>query len=1713
MGLRPDLPERVNIVKDFVRNTAADIYGAYKVNTLWDYTPEHLRPQEIFRTDRALRTQTAHNKHHRECADRKTQYGGTMLLAIGQITQRLTQKGQDQSGLGRWSWMLLHGKDDIKTRIISAYCPTRSNRGNTGAVYNQQRRWLRRQRRKEKCPRKAFIQDICHFINGCRTRNERIVMFIDANADIRDSPLTTSLAELDIREGVTSQHPDSTPPATYELGSLPINGIYLSPELQPTRAGYLPFCGIGDHRAAYVDIPWDTLVGDAMVQISRPQARRLTTKDPRIVNKYHRLLNQHMETHNIFYKLQTLETAAAHQDRLTPQQQDQLEQIDDVVSDGMRYAEKNCRKLAMGGLDFSPEMLQAWDTLRLWNMVKQRLENKRRSRTKIRRLAKKLKINQPMNKTMKEVDNLLTEAYTQTKSLRPTGGVLRDEFLRTRKNDPTLDEATRKRAHQALQTERARKAARQIQHIKGRVEGGAVSQVEVHPPAGQQGPPMHFEQEQAVIEAIMDMVQKRYRLTETTPLMQHTTQLELGLTGNTETAQQILDGNGETTTIEDPTTADLMRLFTYEGASDPIPTTISPTEFTRYWKRAKESTSSSLSGRHFGHYKAAANQPHLAYLHSTICNLAYTKGQPLPRWTSGLTVMLEKEPGAINVDKLRAILLLEADFNFANKLYFGSRMIRRAQQDNLIPEECFGGIRHRNPHQLGLVRKCLIDLATISLTTIAIASVDAAQCYDRIQHTAASLACQAWGVPLAIMHTILTTVQRMKIHLRTAFGDTQESIPNAPESPFQGILQGNGAGPAIWLAISAFLVKLLRVRGHGTHITTPITGTLRRITGLFFVDDTDIIVMAEPGETDQSVIQRLQETIDTWQGGLQASGGALKPAKCAWSIKAFRFNNGRPNIKPPNATPGHISIQVDGTRQNIQRISTKTGVKAVGFTQSLDGSMKEQLTFMKRKADTWAGHIKCSYIDRKLAWHAIRTTIWPSLKFPLPVCTMTWAQGDTVIRSLYKSLLPALGANRNYPKLWRHAPTDFMGLDLPHPYVEQGIAHISNLLTLGASDSLPGHSLRTQLETAQLAVGTDEDFLHMDIDRWGHTLHPSTLAHAMWNFCSNHNIFVEFDQALRPPNQREKDQPLMELIARLPHLNQHDLSSLNQCRLAKKVYFLSDMTEGNGKYILDAYLQPNTNNTAPRASTWRFPAAKPARSNWALWKATLQQIFPRRRIPRDMELGPWISEPHLHMPWYLDEGSDTLWKHTEEGWECYRLAANRSRRHQYAQANTTNTRPPATANRTTVTRIGHSRYTHSGCVPPRPQPTHLPASLQDTILSLDHYRWPLDHAWFPQQGTPIAQAIRQGTAIGVSDGSYNPHQDTDLAAAGWVVFDLHTSAQIGGVVEVNGTEQETNAYRAELQGLHTMLLGIYVICLHHNILEGSIILGLDNEYGVRNSNDPFLDPTDQHKHVDLVRAIRRLRALIPITIHLEHVAGHQDEKSNTQLTPLEELNVAADAMAKAHLHHLHIAYQQGRPKPDHNHIYCEGTRVFVDGTKLTTDGAPDIRHAVFAPKMRKYLAEKDLLPLTAFDLVDWQAIRQAANQTAPLFRLWASKNACGHCGVGKCLERWGHCDTARCRLCLAPEETARHVAICPSACAEQARIEGLAELEKTLTAHNTAPAILHCLINGIRHRHRSFADYAEASTMAAARDQDEIGWAATVEGRISKKWMLPQHCH
>ena len=113
-------------------------------------------------------------------------------------------------------------------------------------------------------------------------------------------------------------------------------------------------------------------------------------------------------------------------------------------------------------------------------------------------------------------------------------------------------------------------------------------------------------------------------------------------------------------------------------------------DFIAFWKGAREKTSSSLSGRHFGHYKAASRSNKISEIHASFQHIASKSGIRLNRWAQGLTVMLEKIEGNIKVDKLRAILLMEADFNQMNKLFFGHRMIKQSEENKRIPDEAYG---------------------------------------------------------------------------------------------------------------------------------------------------------------------------------------------------------------------------------------------------------------------------------------------------------------------------------------------------------------------------------------------------------------------------------------------------------------------------------------------------------------------------------------------------------------------------------------------------------------------------------------------------------------------------------------------------------------------------------------------------------------------------------------------------------------------------------------------------------------------------------------------------------------------------------------------------------------------------------------------------------------------------------------------------------------
>ena len=109
---------------------------------------------------------------------------------------------------------------------------------------------------------------------------------------------------------------------------------------------------------------------------------------------------------------------------------------------------------------------------------------------------------------------------------------------------------------------------------------------------------------------------------------------------------------------------------------------------------------------------------------------------------------------------MRAILLMEADFNGANKTVYGIRMLKQAQSNNLMPKEVFSK-RNKMADNGTLTKVPTYDIIRQTRRLAEVALVDTDNFYNRIAHTIASLVFQAFGVPLLALESMLTTIQEM----------------------------------------------------------------------------------------------------------------------------------------------------------------------------------------------------------------------------------------------------------------------------------------------------------------------------------------------------------------------------------------------------------------------------------------------------------------------------------------------------------------------------------------------------------------------------------------------------------------------------------------------------------------------------------------------------------------------------------------------------------------------------------------------------------------------------------------------------------------------------------------------------------------------------------------------------------------------------------------
>ena len=92
--------------------------------------------------------------------------------------------------------------------------------------------------------------------------------------------------------------------------------------------------------------------------------------------------------------------------------------------------------------------------------------------------------------------------------------------------------------------------------------------------------------------------------------------------------------------------------------------------------------------------------------------------------------------------------------------------------------------------------------------------------------------------------------------LRTSHGISTTYYSDTIGQPFQGVVQGDGAAPALWLISSIFLVRHLCSKKVTAEISTPISRVILLLAALIFVDDTDLYVFNSGADNAEEVVMK-----------------------------------------------------------------------------------------------------------------------------------------------------------------------------------------------------------------------------------------------------------------------------------------------------------------------------------------------------------------------------------------------------------------------------------------------------------------------------------------------------------------------------------------------------------------------------------------------------------------------------------------------------------------------------------------------------------------------------------------------------------------------------------------------------------------------------------------------------------------------------------------
>jgi len=1171
------------------------------------------------------------------------QPGGVLSLFTNHITPRIVSSTSDS--YGRWTKTVIQ----VRQRnivIFNTYRTHKKSLETAGSETPWMQQWAahRKNTGKTSDPRSMHIDDLIFEIQAVQDNDDYILVIGDFNEDLGDSE-ADGIKRLQSCTRVVQayEHMHGCTPSSRN-NSRHIFHTFVSPELLP-YIRKLGICSVhdgfvlSDHVPFFIDFH-ENLFSTKIQPILPPRNRILRMYDAINVHKYVTNVNEQFNHHNISNRIQSLRKSIRHQG-FQPHHASQLEDLDSQISTIRIQSEKNLLKPSTP-FKFTSVAKQQVEKIRLL----QRLQRKYKAGCTCTDIIERLSTYEFLFEiTPENISTVLTQERQSLKQIQSDIDFHREEHLDKICAKAAIDkDADKERIMKEIKNrEKQKRSWEKIRYVT-KPRGNGVSRLGI--PVGYenrstkemwdllQTPYLNIDfvyitDPNEIERILVEWQYLHYMQASETPLADSYWYDKLNPCNLTDTdVHEILHGK----VASDPTLHPSSKCFFQEISKSIIPemptslSDITSETFRSFYSKTKESTSSSPSGLHIGHWKAAATCESISSILTSIVNIAVTNSYTLQRWKRVIGVLLEKTEGQPNIHKFRTIHLVESDLNFVMRLLWGKSLMKWGETNNAIHDNQYGGRKGIQAQSAALNKTLTLDIIRYYGQEAAIIDNDAQACYDRIIPVVLAYALLRLGLPLYLVRFQCKWLESSLYELKLSNG-ISSSYRSTVDKYLFGTGQGTGWSPPSWAALSDIVSRIMNRHTPGMKLKHPDGSCVDRTLDAF-VDDTngglttdgfnDFIPSSptSPVQKQSTLYAQTEANVQFYGRVLFTTGGRLALHKCAISLLRTIWRNGMRRYENTHITTRPLAIQqgISQDYQEIKIVSPKEARRMLGVYVAPDGNCTLQAKLLRSKSEVWSQRIKNNRMATFEVLMSYNQGLMKSLEFPLGASLLTESQCKHIQAPALSCCLQKTGVLSTISRSVVFGPKRFCGLGFSNLYTEAGIQKLELLIGHTRKLDVPGKILDVAVACLQQEVGISTPVFSSSYGLYSSIVTPSW-CQFLWKFLSDISGSIQYDKIWTPQACFKNDTNIME------HIVTMDFSALqkyqiNVCRLYKKVYYLGELLISTGtKFREDVF-----DLTKPGFHNDKFPLVSVPKSFTELWKSAILSLAKSRDL--GTSLGP-----------------------------------------------------------------------------------------------------------------------------------------------------------------------------------------------------------------------------------------------------------------------------------------------------------------------------------------------------------------------------------------------------------------------------------------------------------------------------------------------------------